>query len=52
MWFGHVGLPPPIFAAMVPKNAEKMVKDLVEEVMGDHQRLVGCSTVWEFRDSI
>lgn len=28
------------FAAHVPKNSDKPLKELIEEIMGDHERLV------------
>lgn len=30
----------PVFAALVPKNKDKLLRELIDEVMGDHRRLV------------
>ncbi|KAI5648581.1 hypothetical protein M9H77_34586 [Catharanthus roseus] len=35
--FPESGLEPPVFAALVPNSADKPVKELIEEIMGDHE---------------
>lgn len=37
--FPEVGLTGTAFAAHVPKNSNKLMRELVEEIMGDHERL-------------
>ena len=34
------GLEPAAFAALVPNSAEKVLCEVVEEIMGDHEMLV------------
>lgn len=36
-------LEPTVFAALVPNNAQKTVGELIEEIMGDHERLTQTS---------
>lgn len=36
----YAGLEPPVFAALVPNSADKPVKELIEEIMGDHELMV------------
>lgn len=38
--FGKSKLQRPVFAALVPKNKDKLLRELIDEVMGDHRRLV------------
>uniref|UniRef100_A0A0C9RPH1 TSA: Wollemia nobilis Ref_Wollemi_Transcript_5463_1093 transcribed RNA sequence n=1 Tax=Wollemia nobilis TaxID=56998 RepID=A0A0C9RPH1_9CONI len=37
--FPEAGLDSAVFAALVPNSAGKSVKELIEEIMGDHERL-------------
>ncbi|KAI5061507.1 hypothetical protein GOP47_0024012 [Adiantum capillus-veneris] len=37
--FPDAKLEPTAFAAMVPNNAQKTIEELMEEIMGDHERL-------------
>lgn len=37
--FPDAKLEPAAFAAMVPNNAQKTIEELMEEIMGDHERL-------------
>lgn len=37
--FPESGLEPPVFAALVPNSADKPVKELIEEIMGDHEMM-------------
>ncbi|MCO5610213.1 hypothetical protein L7F22_064449 [Adiantum nelumboides] len=37
--FPDAKLEPTVFAAMVPNNAQKTIEELMEEIMGDHERL-------------
>jgi hypothetical protein len=34
------GLEPAAFAALVPNSAEKVLGEVIEEIMGDHKMLV------------
>jgi hypothetical protein len=34
-------LEPAAFAALVPNSAEKVLGEVIEEIMGDHEMLVG-----------
>ncbi|KAK1353574.1 hypothetical protein POM88_051939 [Heracleum sosnowskyi] len=34
-----VGIEPPVFAALVPNSAEKSLKEVMEEIMGDHEMM-------------
>lgn len=35
------GLEAAVFAALVPNSADKPLQELIEEIMGDHEMLVG-----------
>ncbi|KAL3520760.1 hypothetical protein ACH5RR_018909 [Cinchona calisaya] len=37
--FPESGLEPPVFAALVPNNADKPLQELIEEIMGDHEMI-------------
>ncbi|KAL4191050.1 hypothetical protein AMTRI_Chr07g27690 [Amborella trichopoda] len=37
--FPETGLEPAVFAALVPNSANKLLAELIEEIMGDHERL-------------
>ncbi|KAI0499534.1 hypothetical protein KFK09_017738 [Dendrobium nobile] len=37
--FPEIGLRPAVFAALVPNSANKLLKDVAEEIMGDHEML-------------
>ncbi|XP_020588834.1 uncharacterized protein LOC110030454 isoform X2 [Phalaenopsis equestris] len=37
--FPEIGLRPAVFAALVPNSTDKLVKDVAEEIMGDHEML-------------
>ncbi|KAL8130612.1 hypothetical protein V2J09_019767 [Rumex salicifolius] len=37
--FPETGLEPAIFAALVPNSAEKPLRELIEEIMGDHEMM-------------
>lgn len=34
------GLQPSVFAALVPNSADKLLGEVIEEIMGDHEMLV------------
>lgn len=34
------GLEETVFAALVPNSADKLVQEVIEEIMGDHEMLV------------
>lgn len=36
----HAGLEPAVFAALVPNSADKMLQELIEEIMADHDMMV------------
>jgi len=38
--FPETGLEPAAFAALVPNSAEKVLGEVIEEIMGDHEMLV------------
>ncbi|MCL7028628.1 hypothetical protein MKW94_000724 [Papaver nudicaule] len=38
--FPQIGLEPVIFAALVPNSADKLLKEVVEEVVGDHEMMM------------
>ncbi|XP_019059649.1 PREDICTED: uncharacterized protein LOC104826897 isoform X3 [Tarenaya hassleriana] len=38
--FPDTGLEPAVFAALVPNSADKLIQELIEEIMGDHEMLV------------
>nr|XP_029117198.1 uncharacterized protein LOC105033592 [Elaeis guineensis] len=38
--FPETGLKPAVFAALVPNSADKLLGDVIEEIMGDHEMLV------------
>ncbi|KAK2976686.1 hypothetical protein RJ640_004287 [Escallonia rubra] len=38
--FPETGLEPAVFAALVPNSADTPLRELVEEIMGDHEMLV------------
>ncbi|VAH17803.1 unnamed protein product [Triticum turgidum subsp. durum] len=40
--FPETGLEQAAFAALVPNSAEKVIAELIEEIMGDHEMLVCC----------
>jgi hypothetical protein len=40
--YRDVGLPEAVFAAAVPKNYEKQMRDLLAEVIADHEATVRC----------
>ncbi|XP_052184656.1 uncharacterized protein LOC127796523 [Diospyros lotus] len=37
--FPETGLEPAVFAALVPNSADKLLQELIEEIMGDHEML-------------
>ncbi|XP_048325697.1 uncharacterized protein LOC132799118 isoform X2 [Ziziphus jujuba] len=37
--FPETGLEPAVFAALVPNSADKPLRELIEEIMGDHEML-------------
>ncbi|KAJ1296392.1 hypothetical protein BS78_01G296900 [Paspalum vaginatum] len=39
--FPETGLEPSAFAALVPNSAEKVLGEVIEEIMGDHEMLTG-----------
>ncbi|KAK3153211.1 hypothetical protein QOZ80_2BG0169310 [Eleusine coracana subsp. coracana] len=39
--FPEAGLEPAAFAALVPNSAEKILGEVIEEIMGDHEMLTG-----------
>ncbi|XP_020094241.1 uncharacterized protein LOC109714178 isoform X2 [Ananas comosus] len=39
--YPETGLKPAVFAALVPNSANKLLADVVEEIMGDHEMLSG-----------
>ncbi|XP_010558145.1 PREDICTED: uncharacterized protein LOC104826897 isoform X4 [Tarenaya hassleriana] len=39
--FPDTGLEPAVFAALVPNSADKLIQELIEEIMGDHEMLTG-----------
>ncbi|XP_008805721.2 uncharacterized protein LOC103718601 isoform X1 [Phoenix dactylifera] len=39
--FPETGLKPAVFAALVPNSADKLLGDVIEEIMGDHEMLSG-----------
>lgn len=39
--FPETGLEPAAFAALVPNSAEKVLGEVIEEIMGDHEMLTG-----------
>ncbi|THG01306.1 hypothetical protein TEA_019314 [Camellia sinensis var. sinensis] len=39
--FPETGLEPAVFAALVPNSANTPLQELIEEIMGDHEMLVG-----------
>nr|ABR17201.1 unknown [Picea sitchensis] len=39
--FPEVGLESTVFAALVPNSAGKSLEELIDEIMGDHERLTG-----------
>ncbi|KAJ3681975.1 hypothetical protein LUZ60_014548 [Juncus effusus] len=39
--FPETGLKPAVFAAMVPNSADKLLQEVIEEIMGDHELLTG-----------
>uniref|UniRef100_A0A5B7AG40 Uncharacterized protein n=1 Tax=Davidia involucrata TaxID=16924 RepID=A0A5B7AG40_DAVIN len=39
--FPESGLEPAVFAALVPNSADKPLRELIEEIMGDHEMLSG-----------
>lgn len=36
----YAGIEPPVFAALVPNSADKPLKDVMEEIMDDHEMMV------------
>lgn len=36
----YTGIEPPVFAALVPNSADKPLKEVMEEIMGDHEMMV------------
>lgn len=36
------GLQPAVFAALVPNSANKLLAEVMEEIMGDHEMMVSC----------
>jgi Domain of unknown function (DUF3783) len=42
------GLELPVFAALVPKSADKILEEVIAEIMGDHEMLVyvSLSLIW------
>ncbi|XP_039826908.1 uncharacterized protein LOC120688605 isoform X4 [Panicum virgatum] len=42
--FPETGLEPAAFAALVPNSAEKVLCEVIEEIMGDHEMLTGKNT--------
>ncbi len=40
--FSELPLPPAIFAAAVPRNVRKPMRDLLAEITGDHERLAAA----------
>lgn len=36
----YAGIEPPVFAALVPNSADKPLKEVMEEIMGDHEMMV------------
>ncbi|KAK3030067.1 hypothetical protein RJ639_038478 [Escallonia herrerae] len=47
--FPETGLEPAVFAALVPNSADKPLRELVEEIIGDHEMLFGDNNaVWVF----
>ncbi|KAI8534951.1 hypothetical protein RHMOL_Rhmol10G0136800 [Rhododendron molle] len=43
--FPEIGLEPAVFAALVPNSADKPLQELIEEIMGDHEMLIGMLAV-------
>ncbi|KAM7256192.1 hypothetical protein ACFE04_011933 [Oxalis oulophora] len=39
--FPESGLEPAVFAALVPNNEDKLLSELIEEIMGDHEMMTG-----------
>ncbi|KAJ3689786.1 hypothetical protein LUZ61_018950 [Rhynchospora tenuis] len=39
--FPESGLKPPVFAALVPNSADKILEEVIAEIMGDHEMLTG-----------
>lgn len=39
----HTGLPEPVWAAALAANWDRKVKDLVDDIYGDHNYMVCCS---------
>ncbi|XP_074366278.1 uncharacterized protein LOC141707156 isoform X3 [Apium graveolens] len=37
--FPEFGIEPPVFAALVPNSADKLLKEVMEEIMGDHEMM-------------
>ena len=37
---GHAGLPEPVWAAALAANWDRKVKDLVDDIYGDHRYMV------------
>ncbi|PVH34901.1 hypothetical protein PAHAL_7G060900 [Panicum hallii] len=42
--FPETGLEPAAFAALVPNSSEKVLGEVIEEIMGDHEMLTGKNT--------
>eukprot|EP00268_Persea_americana_P043619 TRINITY_DN4389_c0_g1_i4.p2 TRINITY_DN4389_c0_g1~~TRINITY_DN4389_c0_g1_i4.p2 ORF type:complete len:211 (+),score=27.58 TRINITY_DN4389_c0_g1_i4:375-1007(+) len=38
----ETGLQPAVFAALVPNSANKLLAEVMEEIMGDHEMMVSC----------
>ncbi|RZC70526.1 hypothetical protein C5167_034027 [Papaver somniferum] len=38
--FPEIGLEPVVFAALVPNSADKLLQEVVEEVIGDHEMMI------------
>ena len=41
----NAGLAPAVFAAMVPNSAGKLLGEVIDEIIGDHEMLVCVITV-------
>ncbi|XP_042378279.1 uncharacterized protein LOC121971198 [Zingiber officinale] len=39
--FPETGLQPAVFAALVPNSADKLLREVIDEIIGDHEMLVG-----------
>lgn len=37
--FPETGLQPAVFAALVPNSADKLLEEVIEEIMGDHEMM-------------